>query len=512
MFSFISYLRALFLPSSLRGYYLASQKNVGIEIQKNAVLATIVQAQGHKKVILNCIQQDIASDESIPLEGRIIDALKKVAASIGGYDGLSVSLPNNVAIFKEITIPFADIDTIKQVVPFEIEPLLPFALQDAFIEVLVTQYNNAENKVTVQAAAVKRTTVAQTRALYYEAGLKPDKFSIHLFESYAIYKEIPEYHNDKTSTLSIEVGDDFRQFMAIIDGQLRNIRIIAREAQDAHFVQDIQFNLEIFNSTLPDDKKIQRILVATAAADNKTLLDEIHGVTGLKAEELLLYKVVHNNTIKAVNGVLLTTPFIASVGAALDLTYSRSINFLQDEFAPYDNTLLIRQLITSGVLLVAVLGGLVLHTQLTQYRIKKEIRQSQQEAKQRLIKELGLTKVAPGTSLEKLLIQARASVKKQEEVWFALSSQNRYSFLNYLQELFRRVDVKALGLKLTMLSINDATSTMVLEGEVKNYAALQLLDQELSRPHGMFKEITHPQEPKFSIKIILDKGGLDECC
>jgi hypothetical protein len=57
-----------------------------------------------------------------------------------------------------------------------------------------------------------------------------------------------------------------------------------------------------------------------------------------------------------------------------------------------------------------------------------------------------------------------------------------------------------------MLSVNDTNGTMVLEGEVKDYAALQLLDQELSRPNGMFKEVTHPQEPKFSIKITLDKN------
>ncbi len=442
----------------------------------------------------------------MPLEERVVEALKKIAVTIGSYDELIISLSNNVAIFKEITIPFTDIDTIKMVVPFEIEPMLPFSLNEAFIDALVINQNKAENKTTVQVAAVKRTTVAQTITLFNNAGLKPTKFSIHLFEFYSIFKEIPEYHNDTTSTLCIEITNDSRQFIAIVDGKLRNIRIISRGYHDARFIQDIQFTLDTFNSTLPEDKKIQRILVAVSSAENKTLINEIQEATGLKTEEFLLYKVVHNNTIKAVNGVLLTTPFIASVGSALDLPYTRSINFLQEDFAPHNNGLLLRQLITASVLFTIVIGALLVHTQLTQRKIKKEITASQEEAKQKLARELNLPKQqVSGKTLERVIDTARASVKKQEEIWFALSSQNRYSFLNYLQELFRRLDAKALGLSLTMLSINDTNGTMVLEGEVRDYAALQLLDQELSRPNGMFKEVTHPQSLNSPSKLLLIK-------
>ncbi len=505
--SYFNQVRSLFLPDALNGYYVTAQKLVGLEIQNNLILATVVQAQGYKKTITGCFQQEIAQDELIPLEERIVEALKKIAISIGNYDGLIISLSNNLAIFKEITIPFTDIDTIKMVIPFEIEPMLPFSLNEAFIDALVINQDRNNNKTTVQVAAVKRYTVTQTVALFHNAGLKPTKFSVHLFEFYSIFKEIPEYNDDTTSTLCIEITNDSRQFIAIVDGQLRNIRIISRGYHDARFMQDIQFTLDTFNSSLPEEKKIQRVLVALSSTENKTLINEIQEATGLKTEEFLLYKVVHNNTIKAVNGVLLTTPFIASVGSALDLSYTRSINFLQDEFAPHNNALLFRQLVTALTLFIIVIGSLIIHTQLTQRKIKKEIYASQEDAKQKLARELNLPKQqVTGKNLERVIDAAKASVKKQEEIWFALSSQNRYSFLNYLQELFRRLDAKALGLTLTMLSINDTNGTMVLEGEVKDYAALQLLDQELSRPNGMFKEVTHPQEPKFSIKITLDKN------
>lgn len=504
--SYISQLRALFLPESLQGYYITAQKLVGIEIQQTAVFVTTVTALRHKKTITSCFQQDISQDDLLPLEERIVEALKKVETLIGDYDQLTLSLSNNLAIFKEVTIPFTSIDTIKLVVPFEVEPLLPFALTDAVIDAFVVHQDTAQNKATVQVAAIKRQTVESFLKLLHEAGLKPTKISVHLFEFYSIYKEIPEYHTDSTPTLCIEIGDNSQQFIALVDGELKNSRIIPRAYNSARFIQDIQFTLDTFNNSLPDSKKIERILVATSLADHKIIIDDIQEKTGIKTEEFLLYKVVHNNTIKAVNSVLLTSPFIGSVAAALDLSYTNSINFLQGDLASFDNKLLLRQLITGLVLLAVIVGALIAHTQLTQSKVKSEIELSQKEAKNKLIKELGLPeKQVKSKDLKGTIDFAQAHIAKEEEIWFALSNQNRYSFLNYLQELSRKLDPQKLGLNLALLSMKDSSDTIDLEGEVRE---LDLFNQELSRFDGIFKSVSpaRVQEPKFHIKITLDKN------
>ncbi len=503
--------RSWFLPESIGGYYISSRKLVGLEIHAHAIFATTVLAKGYKKTITSCVQQDIVQDELISLEDRTIEALKKISSIVGDYDELTFSISNNLVIFKEITVPLTDIDTIKMVAPFEVEPMLPFALQDAFFDILVTHYDHTTQKTTVQVAALKQSTVQAYITLLHTAGINPTKFSVHLFEFFSVFKEIPEYQTDNISTLCIETLSDSRQFLAIIDGELAHIRSIPRGA-DAKFVQDIQFTFDTFNGMLPEDKKIKRILLATMAPHDRQLINEIEDLTGTKTEEFLLYKVVHNNTIKAINSVLLTSHFIGSIGAALDLPYTRSINFLQNEYAPQDEKLMLQQFCAGIILFIIVFGSLILHTQLTQRKIKNEIRASQSEAVGKLVHELGLNqKLAKSTDLKKIIADAQAYVTKQEEIWFALSSQNRYSFLNYLQELFRRLDAKALGLFVTMLSINDSTSTMVLEGEItggkyKDWDALKELNNELSRPNTMFTVQKYPQELKFSIKITLNKN------
>lgn len=504
--SYLAQLRSFFLPNSLHGYYIASQKLVGLEIQSTTIFATTVSVYGHKKVISGCYQQEISQDDLTPLDERIVDALKKIALVIGDYNELTLSLSNNLTIFKEITVPFIDMDTIKMVIPFEVEPMLPFALNEAFIDALIVHQDKVAHKTTLQVAAIKKSTVATYVALLNKAGLTPTKFSVHLFEFYSIYKEIPEYHNDMTSTLCIETMSDSRQFIAIVDGELANVRIIPRGSTDARFIQDIQFTLDTFNNQLPESKKIKRILVATSSIQSKELINEIQEATDLKTEEFLLYKVVHNNTIKAINSVLLTTPYIAAMGAGLDLPYTRSINFLKDEFEIHDDRLFVKQIITAATIAIISFGALIFHTQHIQNKLKKEINISQQDAKTRLIKELNLPASQSKNSLKSVINFANNFITKQEEIWFALSNQNRYSFLHFLQELFRRLDPQALGLSLRLLTINDATSTMTLEGEVKGFNELEKFTEELNRPNSIFTLVKAPQEPKFSITLTLNKN------
>ncbi len=504
--SYLAQLRSFFLPNSLFGYYLTPQKLVGLEIQSTTIYATTISAYGHKKIISGCFQQEISQDDLIPPDERIIDALKKIALAIGDYNELAVSLSNNLIIFKEITVPFLDMDTIKMVIPFEVEPLLPFTLNEAFIDALVVHHDKVAHKSTLQVAAIKKSTVTTYVALFDKAGLVPTKFSVHLFEFYSIYKEIPEYHNDTTSTLCIETLSDSRQFLAIVDGQLNNVRIIPRGNTDARFIQDIQFTLDTFNNQLPESKKIKRILVATSSMQSKELINEIQEATGLKVEEFLLYKVVHNNTIKAINSVLLTTPYIAAMGAGLDLPYTRSINFLKEEFESHNDTLFIKQFIMAIIITIIAFGALIFHTQHIQNTLKKEINISQQDAKTKLIKELNLPAAQSKNSLKSVIIFANNFITKQEEIWFALSNQNRYSFLHFLQELFRRLDPQVLGLSLRLLTINDATSTMTLEGEVKGFNELEKFTEELNRSNSIFTLVKAPQEPKFSITLTLNKN------
>ena len=498
-------IRPLFLPRIIGNYYPTSITIVGLEITEDAIYATKVVASGRKKNIVASIKEPVTQEETISFDDRAQSALQKIVPQLGSYDELCLCISNRYAVFKELTVPFTDVHKIKMVLPFEIEPLLPFSLQDAFVDAIVLGTTDDKKSSKILAAAVKRSVVAQFVQSATAAGLKPTRVSVHLFEFYAACKHIPEYSSSEQSLLIVEIYQNEAQFLAFSpQNTLILTRGITRGYANPKYLDDLQFTLDNANSVL-GDKPIGRIVVASNSPETKQLCAKIQETTGIKTEEFLPYKLIHNNTVTAQKSLDLTVASLCSVGAALELPETRGVNFLQQDLAPDSSTVVLYQLITAGIFLLLILGSLLVHTQMVQYKLRKEISSSQEEAKKRLIQELTLTKQqAQGRSLEKLNAVARQQVDRQEAIWFALSSSNRYSFLNALQELSRRLNPQLLGLTLTSLSINDSTDTMTIEGEVRDYQALQLFEQELNRS-TMFKEITRPQKPQFSIKVTLDK-------
>ena len=72
-----------------------------------------------------------------------------------------------------------------------------------------------------------------------------------------------------------------------------------------------------------------------------------------------------------------------------------------------------------------------------------------------------------------------------------------------MQELSAIIDRQSLGLDLKSLSIENGIIT--IEGQVKDFKALETLENELNESK-LFSHITVPQETKFTIKLTIKKN------
>ena len=138
--------------------------------------------------------------------------------------------------------------------------------------------------------------------------------------------------------------------------------------------------------------------------------------------------------------------------------------------------------------------------------LSSEIKASETEAITLLQRQLGLTivkgKKGGAVSLDSVNAQANSEIAKKENIWFALSNENRFSFLAYLQELSTRLNREELGLDLRQIIISKDANTMTLEGQVKNFEALRMLEDDLNQS-TLFQLVSKPQDLKFNVKIIL---------
>ena len=120
------------------------------------------------------------------------------------------------------------------------------------------------------------------------------------------------------------------------------------------------------------------------------------------------------------------------------------------------------------------------------------------------LKKLGLSNAK---SLSVALREAEEKVSEEEAIWFAFSQQTRVSFLKYLEKLSVAIDRKALGLKITKFIITQQEpSSLTLEGEVKDFEALKVLERELKNTN-LFLTIPSLQTTKFNVQMPLKKNN-----
>lgn len=536
----------IFLPEKIRSYYIFRQRILGIDITKSQINGSLVVAKGatitiEKQLSLPVQAERSNPEESTGQEDRIVATLSALCEQIGSFDQLNSALSSGVIVFKELRLPFTTRDKISMVIHFEVAPLLPFPAHDAVIDFIITHINEEEKSAQVLVAAAQKKHIAEHIQLFEKAGYHPTKITVDMFALYGLYTQIPAYQSMKKSVALIDLNMHKTHIITIINGELRIIRMlgygIATIAKDAGNSADLKpqqimdhllrFGLEpggsegnnqaIKNSITAFFNKLQFALTSTFNQLNTSKIEaillcgpgaEIKGIAPFAQEQLgspchlfEIQKITENNHYRIASQLTLSQPLTLSVATALAPSATEDFNLLQGEFAPQTQSLLLKQLITAGVLVIILFGMIIGQTIIQSRRLHSEIDSSQQEAIEAL-QERFPEIPEEEDDLEEVITLAKSELEKEEVVWRAFSSQNRASFLKYLLELTSRINKQELGFVPEELSIVDGLQgEITLKAQVKDYAALKKLEHAL-RESKLFSYVEGQSDTTFAMKII----------
>lgn len=537
-------IKNIFLPEQIRGYYLLPVNILGFDIGKTSVKAALIHCKGKETIIKKFFEEPIMASPA-DLQERTVAAIKIILEQAGSYDSIVTALASGQAIFKELKLPFVGIDTIKKVISYEVEPLLPFSLQDAVIDCIITKENREEQSSEILVAAVQNQAIAQHLALFEAAGAQPEKVTIDMFALYGLYSIIPAYAQQKNGVVLLEIEPQSTRIAYIYNGQLRFIRTLQKglleqarmvaqttglseqEAfesiirygletnHDQSYAQatknaftsvfnDILFTLQSFTNQAKPPQSINKIILFGTSATIKGLPELVTDLSRVPTELFQVNSLVHNGFGISAN-VSVPQANIVSLAAALPRTPTSSFNLRQKEFALLDSRLFWQQFITAGLLLGLILGGLLGIAIWQIYGMKKEAHYSQQEVVS-LVKEKIPKIPEDQTSLDEVLDSGKTIINQEEKIWSAFTGASRSQFLEYLLELTSKIDKQKLGLDIERLTITG--DTIVLKAQVRNYEELRALEAEL-RNSKLFSYVESPQDPKFTMNIKLaKKSGL----
>lgn len=533
-------LKNIIIPEKIGNYFLFSQRIVGFDINKKFVNATQLYVQGNRNIkIEKYFEEKLILNDSISETEKISHAINNIISKVKKYDYIKVCLPAYLVIFKELTLPFTDLEKIKSILDFEIEPILPFSIDEAVSDFITTKIDKKNKTTTIFVAVARKKDILELIEPFKLIGINPSSIIVDIIGIYGLYKSLPSnLQSNEYDTILLELEFNYINIIYLQNGQLKLVRSISQgiyqivksfansvniefdraseyinkygifEIENEEyskalnnalfdFNSNLAFTLSSFRTLLPSFSEIKKISVIGKGVDINNIDKYLYSKFNIPCELITINTILQNNITtkeKIPNSAIL------SLSIAYPTETNENFNLLQKELEITNKNLLMKQFFTTIFFILLIISMLIVHTHIQIKKLRKEKIQSQTELMNSLKNTFNITDPAILRNPSEMINSSNSIVNEEENIWFSFSKNARFSFLKYLQELSSIIDKQAIGLNLKSLSISEGLIT--LEGEVKDFKGLEILENELNESK-LFSHVTIPQETKFTIKLTI---------
>ena len=197
------------------------RKFFGLDIRTDAVSAVLVDNSIKGNVIEAHMHIPITAD----LEGNgssFSDALETITKEMNIADAVSVvSFPAEQVSYRNIRVPFKEAKKIKQVLPFELEPILPFPVDDLAIDFNTLALSEQGEGAGILAAAVEKGELAAFKAHLTEHQIEPQSVAVGGYQTVLCLSHlstIPDH------ALFVDIDVRKSTLFAVLSGQVHLVR------------------------------------------------------------------------------------------------------------------------------------------------------------------------------------------------------------------------------------------------------------------------------------------------
>ncbi len=198
-----------------------SRHVLGLDIRATSVCAVLVKSTLRVSRIAGCLSVPIppATEDG---QGGLRAALETVASTLDlhGAD-CAVSIPAVHFSCRNVPIPFDNPKKIRMVLPFEIEPSLPFAADDLAFDFTVLGPGSAPGQTEVLAAAVERSRLAGVLEALAAVRLDPERVTLG---GYPAALCVARSSATEGTVLCVDVSDASGAIYGTSGGRVRLIR------------------------------------------------------------------------------------------------------------------------------------------------------------------------------------------------------------------------------------------------------------------------------------------------
>lgn len=203
-----------------------SRQILGLDVRHHTVTAVLVKT-GLKGNWIDAVYQmpvSVPEGECVEESAALDGALAEIRSRMGKTDAAAVAaLPADGFSFRNIHIPFRDARKIRQVLPFELEPTLPRAIDDVVIDFRVIHLPSQDEGANIIAAALDKGRMTPFLASLTGHKLAPDTVSL---SGYAAALCLAKWGDIAENCLFMDIDRDHCTLYILLSGQVYLIRPI----------------------------------------------------------------------------------------------------------------------------------------------------------------------------------------------------------------------------------------------------------------------------------------------
>ena len=354
-----------------------SKKILGLDIRDTSISAVLLKSglkghwlEGHAHIPF---EEDQDTQDAIAQAlGIIIDRMDVSGAAC------VAALPPDQISYRNIRVPFREKKKIRQVLPYELEPLLPYQVEDLIFDFQATATGSAADLSFLLAGAIKKETMQSFLASLAPLGLTPEIVTPGSYPTALCL-------NDATDGLLLDIDPSYCSIVAFTQGQVHLIRTtpaLANTEQAITFLPRwIRQTVAGLHKTLTKEFDPQSISITGAGLNGSQIEQTLSKHLGLPVNRVDLIK-------NASSGIKNKPsqpwePHLMDNALALALSEGSGaalLNFRRGPFSVSKHWVENKQsIITSGVLLAVVLILLLSSIILDSVNLQKKMTALDQE-------------------------------------------------------------------------------------------------------------------------------------
>ncbi len=194
----------LFIPCRIGNYYLHTKKVLTIEVTPIVVYGLLFEYSAKKITLKEKYSISLKENSSLAQ----INAIKKIVSSAGKVDEIISNCATPAMVFKELQLPFLGRENLEMVLPLEIENILPFSLDEAVINFMVTDEDLEKKSSTVLVCAVRKQDIDEQYELFKKADVSLDMLTVDVFALYYLYQVCVSQNTVQKNSAKVSLSEN----------------------------------------------------------------------------------------------------------------------------------------------------------------------------------------------------------------------------------------------------------------------------------------------------------------